>query len=309
MANWLKYYLSICTLLCMISCDRLSNETYHHLSPHEKRKLSADYVTYSNMFSEGSPEYMRTLEKAARINPKNEQAWIGLASAYLLAGEYKEWNKYSSIAVSLNPKATQAQRGHSKLFYLRDYGGALYDFDATDTLTLNKTDYVNLFRKQISVDYLRGLCYFGLKNNDMATTYFMRYINEENAKTGSKEIDPTAYLYLGKIENEKQNYKGAIDLLNKGIDPYTKMADIHYEKAYAHFMLGNIKQAADQNEIAETYFEEKQYHKSLLYEVLDQLYISDIEKLGAEIECFSGEAEVINSEGDLNNRQDVGTLH
>ena len=288
MANWLKYYLSIFTLLCLLSCDHLSNETYHHLTPHEMRKLSADHVTYSNMFSEGSPEHMRTLEKAARINPKNEQAWKGLALPYLLTGQYKEWNYYASLAVSLNPKAAQAQRGHSKLFYLRDYGGALYDFDATDTLTLNKTDYVNLFRKQISVDYLRGLCYFGLKNNDMATTYLMRYINEENAKTGSKEIDPSAYLYLGKIENKKQNYRDALELLNKGIDPYNKMADIHYEKAYAHFMLGEIPKAAEQNKIAETYFKEKQYHRSTLYEVLDQLYMSHIEKLDADIECFSG---------------------
>ena len=270
----------------ILGCDRLSNETYSHLSPHEKRKLSADYVTYSNMFSEGEPNYMRILEKAARVNPKNEQAYLRLANAYLIKGMYKEWNDYTSLAVEINPQETQAQRGHSKLFYLRDYGGALYDFDATDTLTLAKTDYVTLFRKQISVDYLRGLCYFGLNNMDMASTYFMRYINEENAKTGSKEINPTAYLYLGKVENENQNYQKAIDLLDQGIDQYNKMADIHYEKSFAYFMLGEIKMAVQENEKAKELFDNNEYHRSRLYEVIDQLYMSDLDKLNEEIECF-----------------------
>ena len=126
----------------------LSNETYHHLSNDEKRKMSADYTQLSKYCERGSPKNMRLLEKAIRINPDNDLAYRELSLPYLYAGMISEWSSHMAKAVALNAEAWQGWRGYQKLYFLRDYSGALFDFDATDTLTFNKVDYP----QNISVD-------------------------------------------------------------------------------------------------------------------------------------------------------------
>jgi len=284
MENWWRYCLSLFLMMSCVSCDRLSNETYHHLSENEKRELSSKYTSLAGRIAHGSPKNIKLLEKAIRLDPRNDAAWVNLGETYLQRGLYAEWNKYNDKAIQLNPKEWQARRGQDKLFFFRDYAGALYDLDITDTLTVGKTDYIY----NTSVDYLRGLCYYGLKNHDKATEYFNLYLKTENEKTGSKQLDKTAYLYLGMIENYNQNYSAAIEILSKGIGEYDHLADIYYQLALAHFMIGESEIADQQINEALTLFNQKNYHKSQfqLYEVIDQLYLKNIRKLQAEIECF-----------------------
>lgn len=279
-----KYCLSILVLVTSMGCDKLSNETYHHLDPNEKIELSSKYVVMANVMNNTSPKRMRLLEKAIRLNPRNDEAWVRLAEPYLQKGLYKEWSQYNDKAIKLNPEQWQAQRGQAKLFYFRDFAGALYDFDVTDTLTVDKPDYIY----NTSVDYLRGLCYYGLKNHDKATEYFNLYLKTENEKTGSKQIDKTAFLYLGMIENYHQNYEDAIKILEKAIGEYDHFADIYYQLALSNFMLGNIEVAAQHIEKSKKLFDQNDYHKQRfrLYEMIDQLYLGDIERLEKEIACF-----------------------
>lgn len=282
MENWWKYCLSVIVIIFMTSCDRLSKETYHKLSEHEKRKLASNYLSLGNLLEDGSPKKMRLLEKAARIDPRNELVWKEMAGPYLIRGKYKEWNEYYEKAIELNPEAWQAWRGHSKLFYFKDYGGALFDFDATDTLTVDKTDYVGV----TTVDYLRGLCYYGLKNYNKSKEYFDKYLKIENAKEGTKEIDATAHVYLGLIANYYQDYKLAIETMEEGIKVNDELADLHYHKAYAHFMKGEIESAAADLQRAKDLFEEDKYHKNRFYEVIEQIYKRDLTELENEISCF-----------------------
>jgi tetratricopeptide (TPR) repeat protein len=95
--------------------------------------------------------------------------------------------------------AWQAWRGYDRLFYFRDYAGALFDLDATDTLTWDQVDYP----QNISVDYLRGLCYMGLKDYDRAIEYFKKFAEDEATKVGEEFIDEAVFLYLGKIYFER----------------------------------------------------------------------------------------------------------
>lgn len=289
MASLPKYCLSLLLAIgvgsfAIWSCDNLSNELYTDLDPNERRKLSTEYLALGKALGSGSPKSMRVLEKAARIFPENELVWLELAYPYLYAGKYEEWNYHMNKAIELNPQTWQGLRGHQKLYFLRDYGGALYDFDATDTLTIDKTDYAS----NQSVHYLRGLCYLGLKNYKLAIEFLEKYLEEESNKTGTKDIDPTAYIYLGIIKNEKQDYTAAIEHLRPAIEEKYPLADGFYHSAYAHFMLGNISTASEHIALAREKFGENEYNKSryVKYEVPHQLYLSQIGALEADIKCF-----------------------
>ena len=281
MENWWKFYLSlfICTLA--VGCVEITNETYHHLKQAERQKMSSDYVSLAQYTMQGSKKQMRILEKAVRIDPQNDQAWRNLSFPFLSYGLYKEWHEHSSMAIKLNAEAWQGWRGRSKLYYFRDYGGALYDLDATDTLTINKNDYA----QRESVEYLRGLCYLGLKNHAKAEEYFKLYISNEKKSTGSYEIDAKVYIYLAIINNYNQAYEETKKVFSE-VPKNDLLADHHFHIAFAHFMLGEIDEAAKHIDQAKIAFEEGDYHNETFYEVPNELYLAHIENLSAEISCF-----------------------
>lgn len=286
MENYWKYCLSLVLLSFLGACDHLSKETYTHLEIGERRKLSSDYVGLSKRLEQGSPDQMKALEKACRLNPRNEQAWTLLSAPYLYRGLYDEWHSHLEKAIELHPEESAPIRGMNKLFYFRDYAGALYDFDLTDTLTVDKPDYIYINRKAKSVDYMRGLCYLGLKNYDTADQYFIKYYETESSKTGSIEIDNTAFLYRGMMANEQQDYTKAITILNEGLEYGWPTADLYFQLAFAEFMSGNSIGAKQSLARCRELFDDGKYNRHRLYEVIGQLYERDINELNVEIECF-----------------------
>ena len=284
MANSLKYYLSFWVLLLSLSsCFEFSNETYHHLTQDEKRKMSADYTQLAKKLERGSSKNMRLLEKAVKINPNNDLAWRELSLPYLYAGMLEQWNAHMEIAMKLNPQAWQGWRGYQKLFFFRDYSGALFDFDATDTLTVDKTDYA----QNISVDYLRGLCYLGLKDYPRSIEYFEKYIEDETKKSGAKYVDETAFLYLGIIANHERKYEKAIEYFNRAVKYETGNADMDYHKARALLHIGKIREAEELLLMAKKKFKDDKYMNQYYYEAIEQIYLSDINSLEANIKTNS----------------------
>jgi len=277
--SW-KYCLSLFAILLVFSsCVELSNETYYHLDWDERRKLSADYTQLAKRMQRGSPKNMRLLEKAVVIDPKNDLAWRELSLPYLYAGMIKEWNENMSNAVDLNAEAWQAWRGYQKLYFFRDYSGALFDFDATDTLTWDKTDYP----QNISVDYLRGLCYLGLEQYDESTRYFNKYIADESEKVGEKYVDETAFLYLGIICNYQSKYKEAIKYFNRAVEFEKGVADVDYHKAQALLNIGKHSEAEELLLNAKKKFEDDERMRGWYYETIEELSINDFATLEASI--------------------------
>ncbi len=286
MENCWKYCLSILLLVVLCACDNLSNETYRHLDMTERSKLAANYISLSKILESGSPEKMKILEKACRLDPRNEEAWTQLSAPYLHRGLYDEWHNYIEKAIELHPQESGPLRGMNKLHFFRDYAGALYDFDLTDTLTVDKTDYIYINRKALSVDYMRGLCYLGLKNYDRAKEYFNRYYTTESQKTGSTEVDNTAFLYIAMISNEQQDYEQAIADVSQGLEHGFPTADLYYQLAFAQFMLGQAAEAEQSLTRCRDLYNDGKHNRHRLYEVIGQLYMRDIDALDAEIGCF-----------------------
>jgi len=279
MGRLLKYYLSFLVIVVCASCVEFSNETYHHLTHDERKTLSADYAQLARYCERGSPKNMRLLEKAIKIDPQNDLAWRDLALPYLYAGMINEWNKHMKKAVELNPVAWQDWRGYQKLYFFRDYSGALFDLDATDTLTFNQVDYP----QNISVDYLRGMCYLGLEQYDRSIEYFDKYIDDETEKVGEAYVDESAFLYLGIIANSQNRFDDAIKHFERAAKFEIGNADLDYHKAKAYLSIGEIEKAQELLLNAKKKFEDDEYMRGFRYEAIEQLYLSDIKTLEASI--------------------------
>ena len=275
----MRYCCSILLLILFVSCIKLSNETYHHLSIDERRKLSADYTQLAQRLETGSPDYMTILEKAVRVNDQNDLAWRELSLPYLYTGEIEKWSRYIEKAIELNPEAWQAWRGYDRLFYFRDYAGALFDLDASDTLTKNQVDYPS----NVSVDYLRGLCYLGLEDYPKSKEYFNKFIEDEKIKVGDKFIDESAFLYLGIIANYEESYTKAISQFERGILYEEGMADFHFHWAKSLCFLGRYEEAHDQIMLAKSKFLDNNYFRRYRVEAIEQIYLTDIIELEEDI--------------------------
>jgi len=245
----------------------------------ERRKSSADYTQLAKRIAKGSPQNMRLLEKALRLNPLNDQAHYELSIPYLYSGLYEKWNLHISKAIELNPEAWQGWRGYSKLFYFRDFGGALFDLDATDNLTIDKTDYI----ENMSVDFLRGLCYLGLKNHIKASEYFKRYILKESETIGNQFVDERAFIYGGIIYNYEKEYEKAIEYFDRAILYKPEIADASFHKSKSLLALGKAELAQVEIRKARKLFEDGKFMKGYYYEAIEQIYVSDLEQMEAQL--------------------------
>jgi len=276
MEKLLKYCLSLIIILYGFSaCDNLSNETYYHLTDEEKKSKSIKYTSLAALVERGSPKSMRLLEKAVRLDPNNDIAWRELSLPYLYAGMIKEWNENIGKAIEINPEGWQSWRAHDRMYYFRDFAGALYDLDATDFLTVDQVDYAH----NASVDYLRGVCYLGLNDYPKSIEYFNKYIEDEKSKVGDKFVDETAFLYLGIIAIHKENYSLAIKHLLRGIQYEDGYADFHYHLAKAYCYLGDHKKASLEIETALKKYDDKNRLRGFRYEAFGQIYRSQITEL------------------------------
>ncbi len=277
-----KYFLSVAMLsiVALTSCVKLSNESFRHLSIDERRSLSAEYTQLAKRLESGSPKNMQLLDKAVRINPQNDLAWRELALPYLYAGMFEEWHKYISKAIELNPEAWQAWRGYDRLFYFRDYAGALFDLDATDTLTRGQVDYP----QNISVDYLRGLCYMGMKDYNYAIEYFEKHIVEESEKVGDAYVDEAVFLYMGLIKIEQGLLQEALKQFDRGQKYEDSFADFHFHRARIYCILDEAEKAKEELELAKQKFADENRLRGYRYEAIGQLYRSDYELLEEQID-------------------------
>lgn len=170
--------------------------------------------------------------------------------------------------------AWQAWRGYDRLFYFRDYAGALFDLDATDTLTWDQVDYP----QNISVDYLRGLCYMGLKDYDRAIEYFKKFAEDEATKVGEEFIDEAVFLYLGKIYFERLEMSKAEHYLRRGLKFEDSFADFNYYLAQIYCYKNDLFQAREELNTAIKKFEDGNRLRGYRFEAIGQLYKSDLDE-------------------------------
>ncbi|NNE26342.1 MAG: tetratricopeptide repeat protein [Saprospiraceae bacterium] len=275
------FFLSLLLIVVLAGCEQLSNETYHQMLPDDRRKLSSQYTQLAKRLESGSSKNMRLLEKAVRINNQNDQAHFELSLPYLYNGIYDKWHYHISKATELNPQAWQGWRGYYKLFYLRDYGAALFDLDATDTLTIDQTDYAH----NMSVDYLRGLCYMGLGNHDKAREYLKLYIEKETKDVGRKFIDETAFLYLAIMAYDEGDFDQALDDINESILYEEGQAEMYFYRAKSLVELNRFSEAKQAVQKADSLFNEGRYLRGYFHEMPNQIYKQDLDQLKEKLKA------------------------
>jgi tetratricopeptide (TPR) repeat protein len=276
MVRSLIYCLSALTIISCTERAWFKKE----ISAEEKKKLARQFSEGAARYYQGSVANMMLLEEGVRMDSTLPELWRELATPYLKRGLPNEAFRYYAKEVSLAPELWQGWRGYLYLYFYHDYNRAIADFNATDTLT-TITDYP----QGQSVDYMRGLCYYGLHDYTKAITFFDKYIEEVTREKGEEWVDTYAFLYRGLTREKLQQFIPAIDDFETGLKYDHRLADFHYHITRVsfedlHLPTSQITAALDR---ASLYYRQGYFHQRDYVEVHDELYLEDIENLKQKV--------------------------
>ncbi len=282
MENYKIYFLSL--LVCIASCSSEPDAPYKELSAQAKKHLSQDLLKIGEeKYAQGSPDNMNIIELSLRVDSANSFAWRELSVPYLKRGLPGKWKPLFDRAVDLEPVAWQGWRGYLLLYFYRDYASALRDFHATDSLTPTLTD-----RPQgISVNLLRGIAYLGLKNYAKAEEFISKSIREDSASLGENWVDSNSYIYQGVVKERLGKIKSAKAAYHKNVKYNSNSSDGYFHLAKIHLELGELDSAVNRIALARTLYTRGLYLRNPYVEVLEQIYLEDIDELEAKINKVS----------------------
>lgn len=229
---------------------------------------------------QGTPPAEVALFEAQKFDTTNAAIWREFGVPYLKRGYFTESYDYYQKSVDYDAATWQGYRGYNYLYFYRDYEKAIADFNATDSLTENFIDYP----QGQSVDYMRGIAYYGLGDYENSRRYFNKYKAEILVKYDESWVDTNVFLYYGLGFFKENNLDSAQHYFDKVIKYNSSIADGYFHSANISFRKGKYFEALDLIKLSEKYFNQGSYHMRPYTEVLDQIYIEDIETLKSAIE-------------------------
>jgi tetratricopeptide (TPR) repeat protein len=175
------------------------------------------------------------------IDPTNAYILQQKGVPYLKGGDFVSWIKIIDKAVQYNPKRYLAYRGFCKAIFVKDYEGALLDFEEIQRLKPNTPVY----EMDHSMEYFRSLCYLEMGQLDSA-----RFFMEKSIKwqLDTRSIEWTHYgdlFYMGVIYYEFNDMSKAQYYIDASLKNYAQFPDAHYYKALILNKLGKSGEALD----------------------------------------------------------------
>jgi len=248
----------------------LSNEVMKEYSP----LLRAG----RGFFYQGTvPEQFQNKE-AMLLDSTDADLWREFGTARVKRGILDEMDYYYGIAVDLKPEVWAGFRGYLYLYFYRDFQRAIDDFNLGDKV-VGEVDY----SQGQSHEYMRGICYYGLKDYDQAISVLTSYIASTTASNGAEWVDVYAHLYKGLSLMQIDRYNEALTEFDKAERIYPKLSDLYFHRARIALSQKRLDDAKLLVRTARQYFEEGYYHQRPYVEVLEQIYIQDIDDLEKEV--------------------------
>lgn len=201
--------------------------------------------------------------------PENSTLYFEQSVAFNKYGYHAKGFELLDKAVDLDPKTHLGYRGYMKLRFLRDYNGALADFNQLDSLTPNFNDAP----WGENIDFLRGECHYGNKDYVKAINCFQKNIKNQSA--GWADIQ--SFVYLGICKYELGNYEDAIIEFNKALEQSDKTTEAYFYLSKVYKQIDSLPKA---REFLVKAKENLNYKRDDPYnEYLNEIYLSDITEM------------------------------
>jgi tetratricopeptide (TPR) repeat protein len=210
-------------------------------------------------------------DEAIQLCPKLDYAYIEKSVPYLKSGNFIEWKRIIDKAVKINPLGRLGYRGWCRYQFLRDYKGAIADFERLDSLTKFDIGYSQNGDYQLNI--VKALCYKAIGEKKKAIEIIEKQLSEKGYSAF-----PYDYLHLGVLKMETGDDAGGIEFLKKSITLNDYFAESYYYLGLIYKKQKLTKESKESLEKAKAYYL-KDYKRSDPYtHPMDKIYLTDIER-------------------------------
>ena len=265
MEKFPKYFLSICILViytnlqAQVNCNSIEGENC---------KKACEIFNHDSG-SQGSQQSQENLDKAIVLCPSFSDAYMEKSVPYLKRGDFVTWKKLIDKAVELDPANQLGYRGWCKLQFLRDYEGAIEDFDQLEkyrpeNLGYSKNGNYNLY-------VAKAICYSALNQKEKAIKILENLFKTKNYNFGLYD-----YYQLGVTYFELTQYDKALENFEKQSKIYDFAENIYFKSKVAKI---RNKDYLDLKNLALKTYDEGKYMKDAYTHHFNKVYRTQIAEL------------------------------
>jgi tetratricopeptide (TPR) repeat protein len=219
---------------------------------------------------QGSRRSQEKFDKAIEQCPTLDYAYMEKSVPYLKRGEFITWKKLIDKAVELNPTLHLGYRGWCRYQFLRDYKGAIKDFERLDTLFPHDIGYSINGDYQLTI--VKALCYSAIGERDKA----IEILETQLAKKGYSPM-VYDYLHLGVLKMETGNIDGSIESFTKSIALNDYLAEPYYYLGLIYKSKNLTAEYKSSMEKAKAYYLKGYKRFDPYTHPMHKVYMSDIE--------------------------------
>lgn len=221
--------------------------------------------------AQGSKVSQLQFDKAIELCPDFDYAYFEKSVPYLKRGDFVTWKKLIDRAVELNPVGHLGYRAWCRYQFVRDYYGAIKDFEKLDSLISYDIGY------SINGDYhlniAKALCYKAIGEKTKA----IKIIEDQLALKGYTPMIYD-YLHLGVLKMEVDDTDGAIEYLNKSISFNDYLAEPYYYLGMIYKEQNLTKEYKMNMEKARAYYLKGYKRFDPYTHPIDKVYLAEIER-------------------------------
>lgn len=266
----MKWILFILTITAAFSSYCQPNCNIYKMNNNQPC-YEACIIATENEAGQGARASQLQFDKAIELCPDFDYAYFEKAVPYLKRGDFVTWKKLIDRAVELNPTGHLGYRGWCRYQFVRDYKGAIKDFEKLDSLLSYDIGY------SINGDYhlniAKALCYKALGQKSKAIEIMENQLAQKDYIMMTYD-----YLHLGVLKMEIGNNEEGIVYLKKSIAFSDYLAEPYYYLALIYKKLNMPKEYKENLEKAKTYYLKGHRRFDPYTHPMDKVYLADIER-------------------------------
>jgi tetratricopeptide (TPR) repeat protein len=219
---------------------------------------------------QGSKESQIKYDEAIALCPTFDYAYREKSVPYLKRGDFITWKKLIDKAVELNPMDNLGYRGWCSYQFVRDYQGAIDDFEKLNTMTSFEIGYSANGDYQLNI--AKALCYKAIGQREKAIA-----IIKKQLATNGYSPQPYDYLHLGVLKMETDKNQEAIECFKKSISVGDYLAEAYYYLGLIYKRQGDAVLHRTNMEKAKEYYLKGHKLFDPYTQPMDKIYLASIE--------------------------------
>lgn len=218
MEKFPKYFLSIFILViytnlqAQVNCNSVEGENCK----------KACEILNNDSSTQGSQQSQENFAKVIALCPGFSHAYMEKSIPYLKRGDFVSWKKLIDKAVELDPANQLGYRGWCRFQFLRDYEGAIEDFNKLEKYRPGNLGYSQNGNYNLYV--AKAICFSALNQKEKAVE-----ILENLFKTKYYNAGLFDYYQLGVTYFETGNHDKALENFEKQSKVYDFAENIYFK--------------------------------------------------------------------------------